>query len=71
MIKLLRGIWNGLKAFFQMIQLFVQYLGQGLSFLWSGFAALGRLFGGMPAWLVGILMLCLVLGVVMLILGRS
>lgn len=70
MIRFLRGIWNGLKAFFNIIAMMVNYIGKGFSFLWSGFAAVLRLFQQMPVWLVSVLVLALVLGVVKLILGR-
>lgn len=70
MIKFLRGIFNGLKSFFNIIAMLVQYLGKGLSFLWAGVEYIMALIADLPPWIKGIAAIVLVLAIIKLILGR-
>lgn len=71
MLSILKNIWDGIKGILGWLDKIFEYVGQFFHFLGSALSTAWGYLSELPLWLTAPAALCLTVGVVMFILGRS
>lgn len=71
MLSILQNIWDGIKGILGWLQTIFEYVGQFFRFLGSALVTAWGYLSELPLWLTAPAAVCLTVGVVMFVIGRS
>lgn len=71
MLSILQNIWNGLKSVLGWFDKIFEYVADFFDFIISGVETAWSYLSELPLWLTGSATLCLTVGILIFILGRS